>query len=140
MTGIPYLTQEWLDESKSVLNSSELVKAAGRGTFTGSFQHFVTDLPACCPPESAAFYSRFADGRCEEVWLGAIDGADVTFTGPYSAWKRIHSGQASIVTSVFTFKVKVRVNPLKALYLALRYRGMFKMSREIATMPTEYSD
>lgn len=135
-----YLSQDWLDACREVLNASELVRVAGRGEFSGTFQHDVTGLPSCYSPECASFYSRFESGRCAEVGLGKLPSADFGFRGDYETWKSIHGGRTSIVTSVLTGRVRVRANPFKACCMALRYRRMFKMNRLLAQVPTEFPE
>ncbi|MHB8895935.1 MAG: hypothetical protein ACYC99_12285, partial [Candidatus Geothermincolia bacterium] len=90
--GLVYLSREWMDESREVLNASALVQRAGRGTFSSVFQHHVTDMPAGYEVERVSFYSRFQDGLCAEVILGVIRSPDVTLSGTYEVWKLIHTG------------------------------------------------
>lgn len=138
MPDLLYLSGEWLKECKRALDSSELVEEAGNGKFTASFQHHVTGLPDEYGDERMSFYSVFRQGKCEVVHFGVMESPDFTFTGDYSAWRAIHTGQKGIVASVLVRRLKMRANPFRAVCAGLRYRKMLRMNEVIASVPTRF--
>ena len=80
----------------------------------------------------------FRDGRSVEMALGTIASPEITISGSYATWERIHKGEAGMVGAALTRGLKVKTSWLKGAVLAARYRGLFKMNDVIASIPTEF--
>jgi putative sterol carrier protein len=133
-----YMSQAWMDECRQMINSDESVQKATRGTFTLTFQHYVTGVPSELGGKDIPFYSVFDHGQAVEVAIGVIDSPDVTLTADYRAWKKIHTGNTGMVASTLLRRLKVKVKLSRAAVLGWRYRKMFKMTDAIATIPTDF--
>lgn len=135
---VDYMSQAWLDECRQKINSDECVQKATRGTFTLTFQHYVTGVPPELGGGDIPFYSVFDHGQAVEVAIGVIESPDVTITGDYNTWKKVHTGRAGMVGSTLLHRLKVKVKPSRAAVLGWRYRKMFKMTEAIASIPTDF--
>lgn len=98
----------------------------------------MTGVPEELGGKDIPFYSVFDHGQAVEVAIGTIDSPDITITGNYRTWKRVHMGSAGMVTSTLLGRLKVKVKLSRAAVLGWRYRKMFKMTDAIASIPTDF--
>ena len=135
---VVYLSQEWLDECRRLINEDDSLQKAARGKFSATFQHDVTGVPAALGGQDIAFYSIFEDGRSLDIRLGTIYSPEIYLAADYRTWERIHKGEAGMVSSALLGRLEFKVRLLWGMKLGLKYHKMFKMGGVIATIPTDF--
>jgi len=156
-----YLTKEWLDEYRKMLNQNREYKEAGEGWgvgWNGDFIFQIENIPVDkiafekLPPDvakglreyiingTAYSYLRLKDGECletrpikdpKEVQAGFVQ------KGPYENWKKITRGELDPTRALLTGKFKLEGDMAKVM----RYsRAANLMAKIAAGIETEFPD
>jgi hypothetical protein len=105
---VKYLTQEWLDETRSMAAAQPARPGA-----TARIQYVVT-----AGPDGDVKYSWvLEDGRLLESHLGTVADPDLTVTAPYAEWLKIARGELDLGAAFMQGVVKVAGDMGKFLQL-----------------------
>jgi putative sterol carrier protein len=103
-----YLTQEWLDETRSLAADQP-----ERDGATATIQYVISG-----GPDGDVKYSWVVeDGKLLETHLGTIAEPDVTITAPYNEWLRIAQGELDASAAFMQGIMKVSGDMAKFLQL-----------------------
>lgn len=91
-----YLSQEWLDYGKDLINKDAKFKEIA-GVFSATFFHEVLNAPE---NQVLNYVSVFKNGHCENVYLGSIQNPTFKISGTYEDWVALHRGEANIIKLV----------------------------------------
>jgi putative sterol carrier protein len=103
-----WLTQEWLDETKTMSESQPERPGA-----TARMQYVVTGGP----DGDISYYWLLEDGKLKEAKLGKLDDAEVTLTTGYGDAVKIQKQELDANTAFMQGKVKVTGNMAKVMSL-----------------------
>ena len=103
-----WLTQEWLDETRTMSESQPERQGA-----TARMQYVVTGGPE----GDISYYWLLEDGKLKEAKLGKLDDAEVTLTTGYADAVKIQKQELDANTAFMQGKVKVTGNMAKVMSL-----------------------
>lgn len=104
-----YLTQEWLDEFKSVSNATQ----PERPGVSARMQYNVTGAPT----GDVSYYWVIVDGTLTEAQLGETTDTDFTITMAYDDAVKVQKGEVDTNAAFMQGKMKVAGNMAKLLSL-----------------------
>ena len=93
-----YLTQEWLDEYRSLAAAQPPREGA-----SAAIQYVITDGPE----GSVSYYWNVVDGRLVDAQLGVLPDPDFTWTAPYAVQSAIQQGELDANTAFMRGRAKV---------------------------------
>lgn len=104
-----YLTQEWLDEFKSVSNATQ----PERPGVSARMQYTITSAPT----GDVSYYWVIVDGTLTEAQLGETTDTDFTITMAYDDAVKVQKGEVDTNAAFMQGKMKVSGNMAKLLSL-----------------------
>ncbi len=125
-----FLTQEWGDEIREALNSSDTVKNAIQGVDL-TVQQVVTDVP---DEGEVKYWTQFKDGEVNGE-IGETDNPDVTISQNYETAAAMNKGELNAQAAFMQGKLKVTGNMGKLLQNQGALQAIGPVMSEI---PTEY--
>lgn len=93
-----YLTQEWLDEYRTLAAAQPLREGA-----TATIQYVITDGPE----GSVSYFWNVVEGQLVEAQLGTLPDPDFTWTAPYSVQAAIQQGDLDANTAFMSGRARV---------------------------------
>jgi len=134
---VKYLSEEWATQAKKkVLEELDMKKDLKN--MNASLLNVVQNVPP--DQKTVYFYIRFVDGKLEELLTGSDESikgknAEFTFTGDYTTFMQISSGQTSSAMALLKNRVKMTGNKMKALTIT---KPIDTFNACIAKLQTEY--
>ena len=133
---VKFLTDEWIQEFKSVVNASEKYEEAAK-TWEGDFLFVVEDK------ENEKTYTYYIDlwhGKCRNAYLVTEDKqppeeVEFTYSGNLENWKNLTQGQIDPIKGLMTRKFKLKGNMAKVLKATKAAKELVNCS---ASVPTEF--
>lgn len=125
-----FLTQEWGDEVREALNSSDTVKNAIQGVDL-TVQQVVTDVP---DEGEVKYWTQFKDGEVNGE-IGEADNPDVTISQNYETAAAMNKGELNAQAAFMQGKLKVTGNMGKLLQ---NQGALQAIGPVMAEVPTEY--
>lgn len=125
-----FLTQEWGDQVREALNSSDTVKNAIEGVDL-TVQQVVTDVP---DEGEVKYWTQFKDGQVNGE-IGETDEADVTISQNYETAAAMNKGELNAQAAFMQGKLKVTGNMGKLLQ---NQGALQAIGPVMAEVPTEY--
>ena len=122
--GIKFLSDEWMSEVESKLNSHEGFQNAAKGQ-AAKLQQEVSG-----GPDGDVTYGFVLDGGKVQVSKGPVDGAEATISQDYPTAVALSKGELNGQAAFMQGKLKISGNLMKMMTL----QGVF------AAMPTALSD
>jgi putative sterol carrier protein len=124
-----FLTQEWVDAARDVLNNSDDVRSATKGVDL-TIQQIVTGAPG----GDSSYWTKFTDGSVEGG-IGDNPDADVTISQDYETAAALNKGDLNAQAAFMQGKLKVTGNMGKLL----QHQGVLQsVAPVLSSVPTEY--
>ncbi len=126
---VKFLSDEWLSEVESRLNSNEAFQNAARGQ-SARLQQEVTGTPT-----GDVQYGFVLDGGKVQIQRGQIDSAEATINQPYETASALSKGELTGQAAFMQGKLKITGNLMKMMTL----QGVLAaMPAAVADLDVEY--
>lgn len=125
-----FLSEEWGEEVREALNSSDTVQNAIKGVEL-TVQQVVTDVP---DQGEVKYWTQFKDGEVNGE-IGEVENPDVTITQNYDTAAAMNKGELNAQAAFMQGKLKVTGNMGKLLQNQGALQAIGPVMSEI---PTEY--
>jgi putative sterol carrier protein len=110
--GVKFLTDEWADQVKSALNSSEGFQRAA-GSQTAKIQQVITGTP---DGDEKRYWFRLEGGQTD-LGLGDIEGPDATITQDYDTAVALSKNELTGTAAYMSGKLRVQGDLMKLMQL-----------------------